>query len=381
MSPIPKDPIRRRGGFRPPHCPNPDCEFHLPRPDWRFIKRGSFLRPSDQRRIQAYRCSACGRNFSHRTFSPTYWLQHRHLLLPVASWISEGPALRQIARVLGISHATVMRYVARLGRHCMLWHRNLLQGHQLQEPIVFDGFETFEYSQYFPYHAHLAAGRESWFLYHFTDSPLRRKGTMTESQRKRRAQLEQELGRPDPKAIQKDVYALLATLVPLQPPDLPLVLHSDDHRAYRVSIRRLGHKEGAGLRIEHHITPGKARRTKSNHLFPVNLADLLARHGNANHRRETIAFSKRRQAGMERMAILALWRNVIKRRSENGPRQSAAMWLGLTDRLLTWRDILKRRLFPKHTDLPAEWQRYYQRAVKTTILGDRQADHRLKLAY
>ena len=159
------------------------------------------------------------------------------------------------------------------------------------------------------------------------------------------------------------------------------MLHSDDHRAYRVSIRRLRRQEGAGLRIEHHITPGKARRTKSNHLFPVNLADLLARHGNANHRRETIAFSKRRQAGMERMAILALWRNVIKRRSENGPRQSAAMWLGLTDRLLTWRDILKRRLFPKHTDLPAVWQRYYQRAVKTTILGDRQADHRLKLAY
>ncbi len=381
MRPLRKAPLRRVGGFRPPHCPNSNCDFHAPRSDWNYIKRGSFLRPSDQRRIQAYRCSACGRNFSHRTFSATYWLRHRHLLLPVAAWVSEGPALRQIARVLNTSHATVMRYVARLGRHCMLWHRSLLQDHPLQEPVVFDGFESFEYSQYFPFHAHLATGQESWFLYHFTDSPLRRKGTMTGVQRKRRGQLEQEFGRPDPKAIQKDVYALLATLVALQPPDRPLVLHSDDHGAYRRSIRRLEGKVGPDVTIEHHITSGKARRTRSNSLFSVNLADLLIRHGNANHRRETIAFSKRRQAALERLAILAVWRNVIKRRSENGPSESAAMRLGLTDRLLTWRDVLSKRLFPEHQDLPAEWVKYYRRDVKTAILGDRQSVHRLKLAF
>jgi len=263
----------------------------------------------------------------------------------------------------------------------MLWHRSLLQDHSLQEPIVFDGFESFEYSQYFPFHAHLAAGQESWLLYHFTDSPLRRKGTMTDFQRKRRGQVERALGRPDPKAIQKDVYALLATLVPLQPRDRPLVLHSDDHGAYRGSIRRLESKGGPDVTIEHHITPGKARRTRRNSLFPVNLADLLIRHGNANHRRETIAFSKRRQAAIERLAILTVWRNVIKPRSENGPRESAAMWLGLTDRLMTWREVLRKRLFPEHQDLPAQWVKYYQRAVKTPILGKRQTVHRLKFAF
>jgi hypothetical protein len=38
--------------------------------------------------------------------------------------------------------------------------------------------------------------------------------------------------------------------------------------------------------------------TAQNPLFPVNLADLLLRHSSANHKRETIAFSKRRQGAM-----------------------------------------------------------------------------------
>jgi transposase-like protein len=381
MSPRPRTPIRRTGGFRPPHCPNPRCPFHTPNPNWRYVKRGSFRRPSDQKRIQAYRCSACGRNFSHRTFSTTYWLKQRPLLAAVAAWISEGPALRQIARVLRTSHATLMRHVARLGRHCLLWHRQLVRDHWLQEPIVFDGFETFEFSQYFPFHIHLATGFDSWFFYHFTDSPLRRKGTMTDPQRTRRQQLEEQLGRPDPQAIQNDVYTLLATLARSQSPENPLILHSDDHRAYRQSIRQLRCTVATGLRIEHHVTSGQARRTKRNPLFPVNLADLLARHGNANHRRETIAFSKRRQAALERMAVLMVWRNVIKRRCENGPPESAAMRLGLTDRLLGWRDVLRKRLFPQHINLPKEWARYYGREVKTPILGDRQAVHQPTFAF
>jgi hypothetical protein len=43
--------------------------------------------------------------------------------------------------------------------------------------------------------------------------------------------------------------------------------------------------------------------TTQNPLFPVNLADLLLRHSSANHKRETLAFSKRRQGTLYRMAI------------------------------------------------------------------------------
>ncbi len=374
MSSKRKKSTRQRGGFQPPHCPNPDCDFHVRHPDWRFVKNGHYTRVSDGRVIQKYICRHCNRHFSTTTFNTNYWLRRRDLLLPIARMICEGAGLRQIARVLGTSHSTVARHVARLGRHCLLYHHNLLHEYQLREAIVVDGFETFEYSQYFPFHINFAAGSESWFLYNFTDSPLRRKGRMTGHQKRRRAELESRLGRPDPKAVELGMADLVRPLLKATVGER-LCLHSDDHPAYPRALERLVREESEVPPLSHQITSSKVRRTQSNPLFPVNLVDLLVRHSNANHRRETIAFSKRRQAAMERAAVFTVWRNCVKRRSENGPRKSAAMWVGLLDRLLSWRQVLRRRLFPGHADLPRVWVDYYWRRVKTRIFGDRQTTH------
>jgi len=165
------------------------------------------------------------------------------------------------------------------------------------------------------------------------------------------------------------------------PPGTWLTLHTDDHPAYPRSLRRLKREGRLRVRIDHRITSSLERRTKSNPLFPVNLADLLIRHSSANHRRETIAFSKRRQGALERLAVFTVWRNCIKRRRENGPPESAAMWLGLLPRLLSWRDVLRRRRFPKHVDLPQPWRDYYWRRVRTAAMGARQTTHRLAYAF
>jgi hypothetical protein len=133
--------------------------------------------------------------------------------------------------------------------------------------------------------------------------------------------------------------------------------------------------------IDHRVTSSKERRTMRNPLFPVNLADLLLRHASANHRRETIAFSKRHQAALERLAVTLVWRNYIKKRRENGPPESAAMWLGLLKRLLTWQDVLRWRLFPAHAELPEPWVAYYWRRVRTAVFGDRQAVHACRMAF
>ena len=369
-----------RGGFHPPHCPNPDCRFHACRDGWHFVRDGFYLRPSDQRRFQAFQCRHCGRNFSSRSFSCSYWLRRRDLLQPVAAWISEGPALRQIARVLGASHTTIARLVARLGRHCLLFHRNLMAQARLTEALVIDGFESFEYSQYFPFHANLATGAKSCFLYAFNDAPLRRKGSMTLWQKQRRAQLETRLGRPDPKAIETAMAALVREALALLPAGETLKLHSDDHPAYVRAIRRVRHDPGCPP-IAHEATSSTQRRTPANPLFPVNLADLRLRHGQANHRRETIAFSKRRQAAMERVALFAVWANCVKRKSEKAGEETSAMELGLLARPLRWSGILKRRLFPKQVQLCREWREYYERRVKTAVFGSRQAVHACRYAF
>ncbi len=371
------------GGFRPPCCPNPRCPFHFPHRAWRFVRAGLDLR-IDGRILQRYRCAHCRRRFSATTFRTSYWLRRPELLLPIARMISEGSGLRQIARVLGTSHTTVARHVARLGRHCLLFHLRQMRGFTLCEPLVIDGFESFEFSQYFPFHANLAVGAHSWFLYHFTDSPLRRKGSMTPFQKRRRAELEHERGRPDPKAVETGIAALLRPFIGPWSSGGPLLLHSDDHPAYRRALRRLRVENLSlekKLTLRHQVTSSTERRTTSNPLFPVNLADLLLRHSGANHHRETIAFSKRRQAAIERLAVFTVWRNYVKRRREKGGRESAAMWVGLTDRLLVWREILRRRLFPKQAELPEPWGDYYWRKVQTLALGGRQSGHRCRYAF
>jgi hypothetical protein len=380
MNPMLGLPDPAREGFRPPFCPNPDCSCHRDPAGWRPRHDGFFVRVSDHARIRRFRCAACRRRFSSQTFSTTYWLRYRHLPPIIAALVSEGPGLRQSARLLGITCQTVARHVARVGRHSQLFHHRMRCTEPLAEPIVVDGFESFEYSQYFPFHTNLAVGANSWAIYHFTDSPLRRKGAMTPGQKQRRAQLELSLGRPDPRAIERAIVALVRHLLRSAAGPI-LLLRSDEHPAYRRALETV--RRETTIEIRHEVTPARQARTRSNPLFQVNLKDLLLRHHHANHRRETIAFSKRRQASHERVAIFTVYCNCIRRlrAQDTGPVQTAAMRAGWTPGPWTWRRVLGRRLFPSRTDLPEAWMQIYQRRVRTAILGERQTVHACRYAF
>ncbi len=308
-----------------------------------------------------------------------------------------GSGIRRIAHTLGVAHATVARHLTRAGRQSLVFHRQMVRKTPRSEAVVIDGFETFEYSQFFPCHYNLAVGHESWFLYHFTDSPLRRKGTMTPDQKKRRVELEARLGRPDPKAVENGVFELVSvvweTPLPVSTPgvredhDAPhppiYTLYSDDHPAYRRAVRRFDRacSPTDRPRLQHRTTPSTAPRTSSNNLFPCNLTDLLLRHCGANHRRETIAYDKRRQGGLERAAIFTVWRNAIKWRRENHPGETAAMKAGMATRPLTWAEVFACRRFPRERELPGSWWEYYWRRVKTAALGERQTENLARFAF
>ncbi|PID81821.1 hypothetical protein CSB20_01050 [bacterium DOLZORAL124_64_63] len=104
-------------------------------------------------------------------------------------------------------------------------------------------------------------------------------------------------------------------------------------------------------------------------LRDINLADRLLRHSVANHRRETIAFAKRRNAAAERIILFMVWRNYHKGVSEKDSRSpSPAMMLGLTDHRLSIEEMFGERLFPDDVDLPPRWRQYYRREVETVAL-------------
>ena len=95
---------------------------------------------------------------------------------------------------------------------------------------------------------------------------------------------------------------------------------------------------------------------------------MLLRHCLKDHTRETIAFGRRRQHSLYRLAIFVVWRNCIKLRREKRCRQTPAMVLGVVDRRLTEEEVLERRLFVGHVELPPLWGDYYWRRVKTRVL-------------
>jgi transposase-like protein len=339
---------------------------------WPYRKIGYFRRLLAPHRIQRFTCKSCRRSFSTQTFSQSYWQKRPDLDARILMKTVGCMANRQIARDLEVSPETVNRHVARLGRHCLLYHWSMVRNTPPAPEIAVDGFESFELSQYFPTHHHLAVEKGTDFFIYFTDSELRRKGRMTEHQKRRRQDLERRLGRPDPKAVERDMKELLT--VALQGLRRAVV-HSDDHPAYRRSIGQ------SHVAIDHRVTPGREHRDRNNALWEINLLDLLIRHGSANHKRETIAWSKRRQAGAERLAIFLVWRNYMKgRREKDRASPTPAMARGLRTGPLGVRELLACRLFRTLCDLPRRWARYYDREVLTRALG-RQRRHELKLAY
>ncbi len=359
--------------FIPPFCPRPKCKFHLDPAGWRFKKDGYHYRQCDRRYEQRYRCSHCQRSFCTQTFSTTYWLKRPDVLEPIQRSLLSCSGYRQIARALDISPSTVALQAARAGRHALLFDEVMRPRTAVTEPLVVDGFESFEFSQYWPTHLNTVVGAESHFIYATTASELRRKGRMTEKQSRRREELEAELGRPDPKAIEKGVAEALALAVP--PSKTPQVLRSDEHKAYPRSIARLPDR-----RFSHETTSSKQARTPSNPLFPVNLLHLVMRHSGANHKRETIAFSKRNQSMIWRDALHRTWRNYMKHLSERKKDASPAMRLGLTTRLLSWPQVLAKRLFVSQMDLAQPLATYYWGDVPTRQIPNGRS-HRLKYAF
>jgi len=252
--------------FRPPFCPNPNCNFHASSQGWRYRRAGSFSRKRAPRIVPRFQCSHCGRSFSSQTFSTTYWLKRPDLLRPTWDGLLACAGYRQIARIHRCSPTTVMTHAARLGRHALLFLEKHRPKSAPAEPVVVDGFESFEFSQFHPLHLNLAVGAHSHFLYAFTEAELRRKGRMTPRQKRKRQRLESRLGRPNPRAIELSMAALLDLVAPA---GSRVEIRSDEHPAYPRAWRRVPEVE-----VRHTVTPSKQARTARNPLFAVNRADL-----------------------------------------------------------------------------------------------------------
>jgi len=326
-------------------------------------------------------CKICGHTFSRQSFACTYYMKRPELLVPIAAGLVAGSAHRQIARTVGCAPSTVTRLAARIGRHTLLLQALALgQLTGIDEPIVFDHFETFVFSQDDRLGIGTAVGQRSWFVYVMDPAPHRRAGRRSA----RRARPRRPLPDPVPGAFVRSTLRVIRLLGSLARGEFELV--SDDHPAYSAAVRSLPE----GRRPRHRIYRNPPRgpgsdvalaRERDRAMFPADLLHKLWRHTQAHQRRETIAFGRRSNALLERAALMAVWRNFVKGVSErrNDP-TTPAMRLGLTEAPLSWRDVFAKRLFPGRIPLPEGWMRIYRRDWTTPAVG-RNTRHRLVHAY
>jgi hypothetical protein len=322
--------------------------------------------------VPRFRCLTCNHTFSRQTFAVSYYRKRPELIRPVAAGLVAGSAHRQIARSLGCAPSTVTRLAARLGRHAMLLLGRALAELDgcVDEPFVLDHFETFEFTQDYPFGVATAVGADSWFVYGLDPAPHARAGQRSSFQERRVRARPRRRSRGGYAGSTRRTFELLLSLGASA---APVVVRGDGHQAYDRAAA--GQKR---LRLERYPNPprgpkGSPRspeaRVRDRAMFPVDLLHKILRHSLAHQRRETIAFGRRLNAVMERLFLAAAWRNFVKRRSERRPQpRTPAMSLRLTDAPWTWKRVFSRRLFFRRERLPRPWPSLYRRAWITPVL-------------
>jgi hypothetical protein len=317
----------------------------------------------------------------------SYYSKRPELLIPIAAGLVGGSAHRQIARTLGCAPSTVTRNAARLGRHSILLlalARRELAG-LANEAFVFDHFETFEFTQDYPFGVGTLVGSQSWFVYDLDPAPHGRSGHASPAQVRR---LGLRPHRPTHGGYVGSTRRVFKRLRDVALPGKAILIRGDGHDAYERAAR--DPLVGGGLVLERYPNPprgskgsprSQAARIRDERMFPVDLLHKILRHSLAHQRRETIAFGRRLNAVMEQMFLTAVWRNFVKKRTERVTRSGTpAMRLGLTRERWPWSRVFSRRLFPGRTATPQNWTQLYRR-LWTSPLYPNNSRHELKLAF
>lgn len=310
----------------PPFCPTRGCPHNQPEVanrSW-FVRIGYYANRSVGR-VQRFRCKHCGKSFSTRTFSVEY-ATHRRVDLRRLVWsLCSASGIRDVAREFAVSEKVILNRVSRLARQAMGLHSCLTRTVRLTEELVADGFESFVGSQYWPNAFTLLVGADSQYLYSVDYAQLRRKGRMTDAQRRRRDALNRQvpLARGQVERSFARIISEMGWLWSRNPRKATLTLFTDRHRSYHRVITGDGELVAAATagRFVHRRIDSRRPRTRSNPLFAVNYFDREVRKDVASHARETVQWSRDVNNAMDRMWLYGVWHNCFKRRRINGPDQ------------------------------------------------------------
>ena len=316
----------------PPHCTNPECpNFHSP-PKYRWFVRYGHYRTKLQGMVPRFRCGCCRHVFSLMAYDIDYYNKHWVDYTKVIQLLVCGAGQLDIARYLRERCETIQIRMDRLARSALKAHHEILRHMTPDHSFAADGFESFCRSQYYPNNINLVAGSSCEFLYGLSLSVLRRKGRMTEGQKRRRAHLETR-GIPHPRATQMSMRSLIQGLIEVLPNRSGIIrriLYTDDHRAYPKAFRQI---RDFSDHFRHVRISSRKVRSRHNPLFPVNYLDRQFRKDLSDHGRETVQYSRCPSAMMSRLTVYQLFHNSIMhhrvKAARKGDRQTRSELMGV----------------------------------------------------
>ena len=160
---------------RCPHCQADKSEFS---------KFGHFVRRSDRKIIQRFRCKQCLKTFSNASFQSCYRQNKRQINPVIEKLLVSCVSQRRIAKLLNISRTTVVRKFQFLGIQARQKNLKTLRSSQIQS-FQFDDLETFEHSKCKPISVIMAVENKTRKILGFRTSTMAAKGLLAKIAKKK----------------------------------------------------------------------------------------------------------------------------------------------------------------------------------------------------
>jgi transposase-like protein len=128
-------------------CTNPKCDKVGLTEKSHIVKFGFYGRRCDGKRVQRFRCKACGQTISNQTFNATYRHHRPRMNRPVLELLCSKVSMRQVARLLGINQKTVARKMSWHAEQARLRHQRYLSRLSGLTHVQMDEMETFEHTK------------------------------------------------------------------------------------------------------------------------------------------------------------------------------------------------------------------------------------------
>jgi len=284
-------------------CPYCQCVESKSESHKSIIRKGSFQRKSDKKRIKRFYCVLCKKQFSLATYNAFYHQNKRAINHSLSLLLSSGVSQRRAAKILKISRTTVARKLKVLGSISLhTLHESNLKSPKKTLILEFDDMETFEHSKCKPLSITLAVDKETRRILAFEVSRMAAKGLLTKKAFKKYGYRKDERSSARDRFFQK-LAPLVHERALIKSDENPHYV--DDVRKYFPNANHERHKGQRGALIGQ----GELKKIRFDPLFSINHTCAMLR-ANVNRLfRKTWCTTKKAQNLTYHIAIYSVFHN------------------------------------------------------------------------